>query len=148
MKGNDMTYVERCSMCGWAVESDDLDAKKVCKGCKVAMEGETTEHMTEEMSILRAIVGTLSRIEEMLSGKATTNRNGNDLMKRDIIIYHPGTGTVISLSDEVYAIDYNTLPLDLQIDVDYGTLSEANAYAYGVRLDNYNVTNMFFGGIA
>ena len=146
MKGNDMTYVERCSMCGWAVESDDLDAKKVCKMCKVAM-GET-EHMTEEMSILRAIVGTLSRIEEMLSGKATTNRNGNDLMKRDIIIYHPGTGTVISLSDEVYAIDYNTLNDEQQRDVEYGTLSHADAYAYGVRLDNYNVTNMFFGGIA
>lgn len=140
--------MERCSMCGWAVESDDLDAKKVCKMCKVAMEGETTEHMTEEMGILRAIVGTLSRIEEMLSGKATTKRNGNDLMKRDIFIYHPGTGTVISLSDEVYAIDYNTLNDEQQRDVEYGTLSHADAYAYGVRLDNYNVTNMFFGGVS
>lgn len=65
--------------------------------------------------------------------------------KRDLFIYHPGTGTVISLSDEVYMIDYNTLPPDLQEDVEYGCLSDGHAYAYGTRLDNYNMTNLFFG---
>jgi hypothetical protein len=65
---------------------------------------------------------------------------------KDIIIYHPGTGTVISLRDEVYAIDYNMLNDELQQDIESGNLSHANAYAYGARLDNYNIGNLFFGG--
>lgn len=65
---------------------------------------------------------------------------------RDLFVYHPGTGTMISLRDEVYVIDYSMLNDELQEEVDMGTLSAADAYGHGVRLDNYNVTNLFFGG--
>lgn len=67
-------------------------------------------------------------------------------MSKDLVIYHPGTGTVISLSDEVYMIDAARLSDDEKKDLEYGNLSAADAYSVGICLDNFNMTNLFFGG--
>ena len=67
-------------------------------------------------------------------------------MNKDLVIYHPGTGTVIPLSDEVYMIDAARLSDEEMDDLEYGRLSSADAYAVGFRLDNYNMTNIFYGG--
>ena len=65
---------------------------------------------------------------------------------KDLVIYHPGTGTVIPLSDEVYMIDASRLSDEEMDDLEYGRLSAADAYAVGICLDNFNMTNLFFGG--
>ena len=64
---------------------------------------------------------------------------------RDLVIYHPGTGTVISLSDPVYLCDV------AQIDpVEYESMENGASidviFHKGIRIDNYNMTNLFFGG--
>lgn len=67
---------------------------------------------------------------------------------RDLFIYHPGTGTVISLSDPVYLIENR--PMDDAGDTcDFFIAYEpdqATAARQGFRIDNYNMTNLFFGG--
>ena len=65
--------------------------------------------------------------------------------KRDIVIYHPGTGTLIPLSDEVYMFDYASLDVEAQEDLAMGAMTYAEAYATGIRLDNFNMGNIFFG---
>ena len=65
---------------------------------------------------------------------------------KDLVIYHPGTGTVISLSDEVYMIDASRLSDDDRRQLEEGWLSAADAYSVGICLDNFNMTNLFFGG--
>ena len=67
-------------------------------------------------------------------------------MSKDLVIYHPGTGTVISLSDGVYMIDAARLSDEDRRQLEEGWLSEADAYAVGFHLDNFNMTNLFFGG--
>lgn len=67
-------------------------------------------------------------------------------MNKDLVIYHPGTGTVISLSDEVYMIDAARLSDEDRRQLEEGWLSEADAYAVGFRLDNFNMTNIFYMG--
>lgn len=64
---------------------------------------------------------------------------------RDLFIYHPGSGTVIALSDEVYLIDVAHLSDDQKDDLEMGSLSAGDAYRIGCRIDNYNMTNLFFG---
>ncbi len=59
---------------------------------------------------------------------------------RDLLIVHPGTGTVIPLSDQVLVVDSSWVT-DVQGEVDIG-----KAEYYGIRLDNYNMTNLFYGG--
>ena len=63
---------------------------------------------------------------------------------RDLVIYHPGTGTVISLSDEVYlcdTADISAAYYGMMLDGASVPISEHK----GVRIDNYNMTNLFFG---
>jgi hypothetical protein len=64
---------------------------------------------------------------------------------RDLIIYHPGTGTLIPLSDEVYLVDAGRVREDILDAMETGgTVDEREHLGY--RLDNYNMTNLFFGG--
>ena len=64
---------------------------------------------------------------------------------KNLWIYHPGTGTVIALSDEVYLVDTANLSDEL-----YGEMLDGAAVSVrehlGRRIDNYNMTNLFFGG--
>lgn len=63
---------------------------------------------------------------------------------KTLYIYHPGTGTVISLSDEVYLVNTEWLSEDILDDMSNGlTLDESDHKGY--RIDNYNMTNLFFG---
>jgi hypothetical protein len=65
---------------------------------------------------------------------------------RDLIIYHPGTGTIISLSDTVYLIDCNEVSEYVNEALDYGATSLDVRETKAIVLDNYNMTNLFFGG--
>lgn len=67
------------------------------------------------------------------------------MAQRDLLIYHPGTGTVISLSDEVYLVDTSVVPSDVLECMSYGVDVAAREHK-GYRLDNFNMTNLFFGG--
>jgi hypothetical protein len=69
---------------------------------------------------------------------------------RDLFIYHPGTGTMIALSDPVFLIDSELIESKAPGSLDaysegYATYDDANMMGY--RLDNYNMTNLFFGGV-
>ena len=64
---------------------------------------------------------------------------------KDLYIYHPGTGTLISLSDPVYLIDNATLDDQLAEAFSEGFADQDTAYHVGWRIDNYNMTNLFFG---
>ena len=61
---------------------------------------------------------------------------------KDLVIVHPGTGTVIALSDLVVLVE-----ADLVLDED-GEVDADEATRIGIRLDNFNMTNLFFGGHA
>jgi hypothetical protein len=64
---------------------------------------------------------------------------------KQLFIYHQGTGTLIALSDEVYLVAEDIAGEDLINDMSDG----CNVYPIehkGYRLDNYNMTNLFFGG--
>ena len=63
---------------------------------------------------------------------------------KDLFIYHPGTGTVISLSDEVYlcdTADISAAYYGMMLDGASVPISEHK----GVRIDNYNMTNFLEG---
>lgn len=65
---------------------------------------------------------------------------------KDLFIYHPGSGTVISLSDPVYLIENRPVdPDDLVTMFAENIPSKTTAEMYGYRIDNYNMTNLFFG---
>lgn len=64
---------------------------------------------------------------------------------KDLFIYHPGTGTLISLSDEVYLVDAGIVREDILEDMEDGRTVDERQHK-GYRLDNYNMTNLFFGG--
>ena len=64
---------------------------------------------------------------------------------KQLYIYHQGTGTLIPLSDEVYLVNGETAGDEMLEDMSQG----CNVYPMehkGYRLDNYNMTNLFFGG--
>lgn len=66
-------------------------------------------------------------------------------MMKDLFIYHPGTGTMISLSDPVYLVDTAVCSdADLE-EFSNGSASQHYATVRGYRIDNYNMTNLFFG---
>ena len=69
---------------------------------------------------------------------------------RNLVIYHAGTGTVIGLSDEVYLIDVNAPwhedPDDLIERLSNGEADIPPREHKGIRIDNYNMGNLFFGG--
>ena len=64
---------------------------------------------------------------------------------KDLFIYHPGTGTMISLSDPVYLLDAGiTSDADME-EFSNGSANRNFASFRGYRIDNYNMTNLFFG---
>ena len=65
---------------------------------------------------------------------------------KDLFIYHPGTGTMISLSDPVYLIDTAICSDEMMDEFSNGSATREYAANRGYRLDNYNMTNLFFGG--
>ena len=65
---------------------------------------------------------------------------------RDLVIYHPGTGTVISLSDIVHLIDCNQVSEYVNEALDMGVTALDVRDTKAIRIDNYNMTNLFFGG--
>lgn len=60
---------------------------------------------------------------------------------KDLFIYHPGTGTVISLSDEVYVCDTADIDIENAELIPYIPILEHK----GIRIDNYNMTNFLEG---
>jgi len=65
---------------------------------------------------------------------------------RDLVLYHPGTGTVISLSDPVYVIDCNRISEFANEALEDGVTDLDPRDHLGYRLDAYNMSNLFFGG--
>jgi hypothetical protein len=64
------------------------------------------------------------------------------MAQRDLLIYHPGTGTVIPLSDKVYLVDTEIAGEDTVAEMLEGFVEEREHKGY--RLDNFNMTNLFF----
>jgi hypothetical protein len=67
---------------------------------------------------------------------------------QDLFIYHPGTGTMIALSDPVFLVDAGIIeekaPGSLEAYSEgYATYDDAKMMGY--RLDNYNMGRLFFG---
>ena len=60
---------------------------------------------------------------------------------RNLFVYHPGSGTLISLSDPVYLVDASIADEDAIDRLDAEQRREAMR-----RIDNYNMTHLFFGG--
>ena len=63
---------------------------------------------------------------------------------KDLFIYHPGTATVISLRDTVYLVDTANLDEETLGELEMG-IQVAPQFHKGYMLDNYNMTNLFFG---
>jgi hypothetical protein len=63
---------------------------------------------------------------------------------KDLFIYHPGTGTLISLADPVYLVDSEVVDALSFDDMSNGMQVPPQAHK-GYMLDNYNMTNLFFG---
>ena len=63
---------------------------------------------------------------------------------KDLFIYHPGTGTMISLADVVYLVDSEVVDADVFDDMSNGMQVPPQAHK-GYMLDNYNMTYLFFG---
>ena len=67
-------------------------------------------------------------------------------MMKKLWIYHPGTGTVIPLSDEVYLVDIANISDELYAEMLDGITVSPRRHL-GRRIDNYNMTNLFFGEV-
>jgi len=63
---------------------------------------------------------------------------------KDLLVYHQGTGTIIALCDEVYLIDPDVLDIETLDELESGATVSPIEHK-GWRLDNYNMTNLFFG---
>jgi len=61
---------------------------------------------------------------------------------KQLFIIHPETGTIIDLSTPTFLIEGFTDIMTLKTD----HVLIAYAQKIGYRLDNYNMTNLFFGG--
>ena len=66
------------------------------------------------------------------------------MAQRDLLIYHPGTGTVISLSDKVYLVDAETAGADTVAEMLEGFVDVREHK--GFRIDNFNMSNLFYEG--
>lgn len=64
---------------------------------------------------------------------------------RDLFIYHPGTGTVISLADPVYLVDRGIITDETLDLMEMGGSVQEREHK-GIRIDRFNMTNLFFGG--
>ncbi len=59
---------------------------------------------------------------------------------KNLFVYHPGSGTFISLADPVYLIDVD-IQSDESLDAfEMGSASEHFASVRGIRIDNHNMT--------
>ena len=67
-------------------------------------------------------------------------------MRKYLYIVHPGTGTILPLSDEVYLLDSSVIPSAVAEENVEDWISD-HAKSSGYRLDNYNMMNLFFGDI-
>ena len=65
-------------------------------------------------------------------------------MAKNLFIYHEGTGTLIALSDKVYLIDSDVIDERTLEDLSMGANVTEREHK-GWRIDNYNMTNLFFG---
>ena len=63
---------------------------------------------------------------------------------KNLFIYHEGTGTLIALSDKVYLIDGDLAGESVLEDLSMGANVKEREHM-GWRIDNYNMTNLFFG---
>jgi len=64
---------------------------------------------------------------------------------RDLFIYHPGSGTLISLADPTFLVDRNIIDSEIFDLMEMGGSVQEREHK-GIRLDNFNMTNLFFGG--
>lgn len=71
---------------------------------------------------------------------------------KNLVIVHPGTGTIIALSDEVYVFDYDMAQRHIE-RVSGGEYADDELEGWivdnanlGRRIDNWNMGNLFFGG--
>lgn len=70
---------------------------------------------------------------------------------KNLVIIHPGTGTVISLSDEVYVFDMDVAERAVTaVSLGEHAWDEVEGWAIdnadlGRRIDNYNMGHLFFG---
>jgi len=64
---------------------------------------------------------------------------------KQLFIYHPGTGTIIPLSDEVYVCNSEYIDPVILEHIENGAMVGERSHK-GYRLDNYNMTNLFYGG--
>lgn len=64
---------------------------------------------------------------------------------RDLYIYHPGTGTTVSLADPVYLLDASSISSRDLAALDEGTLDKFAASVIGIRIDNTNMGHIFYG---
>ena len=63
---------------------------------------------------------------------------------KQLFIYHQGTGTLISLRDATYLIDMSDIGDQIFDALENG--ENVTPFEHkGYRLDNYNMTNLFFG---
>ena len=65
---------------------------------------------------------------------------------RDLFIYHPGTGTVIALSDEVYVCDMDAIDPITYSQIENGASVSVQKHK-GIQIDNFNMTNIFWGEV-
>ena len=63
---------------------------------------------------------------------------------KDLFVYHPGTGTIINLSDEVYLVDSADLDPDAEQAFEFGMTNIPVRLHKGIRIDNYNMNNLFW----
>ena len=66
---------------------------------------------------------------------------------KDLFIYHEGTGTILPLSDKVYLCNVEDIDPDEYEDMMDGASVDVTFHK-GIRIDNYNMTNLFFGSDA
>ena len=62
---------------------------------------------------------------------------------KDLLIYHPGTGTVISLADPVYLIDTSAIDEETLDELEMGT-QVAPQHHKGYMIDNHIMNNLFW----
>ena len=63
---------------------------------------------------------------------------------KNLFIYHSGTGTLISLADPVYLVASDIAGEYAMEVMDSGVECYPDEHK-GYRIDNYNMTNLFFG---
>ena len=65
---------------------------------------------------------------------------------KNLFVYHPGSGTLISLGDPVYVVSSDICSDADMEEFEMGSASQHFASVRGIRIDNYNMNNLFFGG--